>query len=54
MFNESTKNSFDFLKIDLACADKNKIFSKNYTEFFQIPDSDSENSESESESVSKK
>jgi hypothetical protein len=36
LYNEATKNKCDFLKIDLYNSDINKVFSRNWIEFFTI------------------
>ena len=36
LYNEATKNKGDFLKIDLYNSDINKVFSRNWIEFFTI------------------
>jgi ABC-type dipeptide/oligopeptide/nickel transport system ATPase component len=36
LYNEATKNKGDFLKIDLYNQDVNKIFSRNWIEFFTL------------------
>jgi hypothetical protein len=36
MYNEATKEKGNFLKIDLFNPDVNKIFSKNWNEFFTL------------------
>jgi esterase/lipase superfamily enzyme len=36
LYNEATKNKGDFLKIDLYNSDINKVFSKNWLEYFEF------------------
>lgn len=36
IYNTSTKEKFDFLKLDLANSDENKKFSHNWSHFFEI------------------
>ena len=38
IYKQATKDRFNFLKIDLDCADENKKFSHNWTQFFKIED----------------
>ena len=36
LYNDATREKFNFLKIDLATSDENKKFSHNFTEFYNI------------------
>jgi hypothetical protein len=40
MYNEATKEKGNFLKIDLYNSDINKVFSKNWIQFFEFPNDD--------------
>ena len=42
IYKDATKQKFSFLKIDLQTPDENKKFSKNFTQFYQIENSDSD------------
>lgn len=42
IYKQATKERFNFLKIDLDCANENKKFSHNWTDFYKIEDIDSD------------